>query len=50
MEIAPEHGKQVIFLLKLKNAKKIIQIGLFSRYSILLTGLTIPNGCKASES
>ncbi|CAN4095780.1 unnamed protein product [Withania somnifera] len=47
MATAPDAG-QLIALLKLVNAKKNIDIGVFTRYSFLLTALTIPEDGMAT--
>lgn len=39
-------GQMLEFLLKDKNAKKTIEVGVFTGYSLLLTALTIPNDGK----
>ncbi|KAL0345136.1 UNVERIFIED_CONTAM: putative caffeoyl-CoA O-methyltransferase [Sesamum radiatum] len=46
MAAAPDSGQLVAFILKLINAKKTIEIGVFTGYSLLLTALTIPDGGK----
>ena len=50
MATAPEGGKLIALLLKLTNAKKTIDIGVFTGYSLFLTALTIPDDGKASVS
>uniref|UniRef100_A0A3Q7GKV1 caffeoyl-CoA O-methyltransferase n=1 Tax=Solanum lycopersicum TaxID=4081 RepID=A0A3Q7GKV1_SOLLC len=42
MEIAPKAGKVIALLLKLTNAKKTIEIGVFTGCSLHLIALTIP--------
>ncbi|ESR64635.1 putative caffeoyl-CoA O-methyltransferase [Citrus sinensis] len=42
MSTAPDAGQLMAMLLKLVNAKKTIEIGVFTGYSLLLTALTIP--------
>lgn len=42
MGTAPDAGQLMAMLLKLVNAKKTIEIGVFTGYSLLLTALTIP--------
>ncbi|KAL1825414.1 hypothetical protein ACET3Z_012192 [Daucus carota] len=42
METAPDAGQMMSMLLQLLNAKKTIEIGVFTGYSLLLTALTIP--------
>ncbi|CAO2841570.1 unnamed protein product [Amaranthus hypochondriacus] len=43
---APMAGQMIEFLLKDKNAKNTIEVGVFTGYSLLLTALTIPNDGK----
>ncbi|KAL7167967.1 hypothetical protein ACSBR2_038405 [Camellia fascicularis] len=40
---SPDAGQLIAMLLKLVNAKKTIEVGVFTGYSLLLTALTIPN-------
>ncbi|GMQ06224.1 hypothetical protein CsSME_00050886 [Camellia sinensis var. sinensis] len=40
---APDAGQLMAMLLKLVNAKKTIEVGVFTGYSLLLTALTIPD-------
>ncbi|XP_030541715.2 probable caffeoyl-CoA O-methyltransferase At4g26220 [Rhodamnia argentea] len=42
MVTSPDSGQLIALLLKLLNAKKTIEIGVFTGYSLLLTALTIP--------
>ncbi|KAI9192072.1 hypothetical protein LWI28_017962 [Acer negundo] len=46
MGTAPDAGKLMAMLLKLVNAKKTIEVGVFTGYSLLLTALTIPEDGK----
>ncbi|KAL3829961.1 hypothetical protein ACJIZ3_018763 [Penstemon smallii] len=46
MATAPDAGQFMALILKLVNAKKTIEIGVFTGYSLLLTALTIPEGGK----
>ncbi|KAG5024415.1 hypothetical protein JHK82_020315 [Glycine max] len=46
MGAAPDAGQLMAMLLKLLNAKKTIEVGVFTGYSLLLTALTIPNDGK----
>ncbi|KAF8034057.1 hypothetical protein BT93_C0362 [Corymbia citriodora subsp. variegata] len=46
MGTAPDAGQLMGILLKLINAKKTIEIGVFTGYSLLLTALTIPEDGK----
>ncbi|KAF5458910.1 hypothetical protein F2P56_022903 [Juglans regia] len=43
---SPDAGQLVAMLLKLVNAKKTIEVGVFTGYSLLLTALTIPEDGK----
>ncbi|EOY30535.1 S-adenosyl-L-methionine-dependent methyltransferases superfamily protein isoform 3 [Theobroma cacao] len=42
MATAPDAGQLIALLLKLINAKRTIEVGVFTGYSLLLTALTIP--------
>ncbi|RDX96965.1 putative caffeoyl-CoA O-methyltransferase At4g26220 [Mucuna pruriens] len=46
MGTAPDAGQLMALLLKLLNAKKTLEVGVFTGYSLLLTALTIPNDGK----
>nr|XP_004240319.1 probable caffeoyl-CoA O-methyltransferase At4g26220 [Solanum lycopersicum] len=46
MATAPEAGQLIALLLKLTNPKKMIEIGVFTGYSLDLTALTIPDDGK----
>ncbi|XP_069153730.1 cation-dependent phenylpropanoid and flavonoid 8-O-methyltransferase 1-like [Solanum lycopersicum] len=46
MATAPEDGHLIALLLKLTNAKKTIEIGVFTEYSLVLNALTIPDNGK----
>lgn len=46
MATAPDSGQLMALLLKLINAKKTIEIGVFTGYSLLLTALSIPEDGK----
>ncbi|KAK2353309.1 putative caffeoyl-CoA O-methyltransferase [Trifolium repens] len=46
MGTAPDAGQLMAVLLKLLNAKKTIEVGVFTGYSLLLTALTIPDDGK----
>ncbi|KAK7369863.1 hypothetical protein VNO80_11909 [Phaseolus coccineus] len=46
MGAAPDWGQLMALLLKLLNAKKTIEVGVFTGYSLLLTALTIPDDGK----
>ncbi|KAK5814082.1 hypothetical protein PVK06_029534 [Gossypium arboreum] len=43
MSTAPDSGQLIGMLLKLINAKKTIEIGVYTGYSLLLTALSIPH-------
>lgn len=40
---SPDAGQLIALLLRLINAKKTIEIGVYTGYSLLLTALTIPD-------
>ncbi|KAK3436313.1 hypothetical protein EUGRSUZ_C00925 [Eucalyptus grandis] len=46
MGTAPDSGQLMAILLKLLNAKRTIEIGVFTGYSLLLTALNIPEDGK----
>ncbi|XP_024180509.1 probable caffeoyl-CoA O-methyltransferase At4g26220 [Rosa chinensis] len=46
MGTAPDAGQLMTMLLKLVDAKKTIEVGVFTGYSLLLTALTIPEDGK----
>ena len=46
MATSPDAGQMMAMLLKLVNAKKTIEVGVFTGYSLLLTALTIPEDGK----
>lgn len=46
MSTAPDAGQLMVILLKLLNAKKTIEVGVFTGYSLLLTALSIPDDGK----
>lgn len=46
MATAPDAGQLMDMLLKLVNAKKTIEIGVFTGFSLLLTALSIPDDGK----
>ncbi|KAL5975580.1 hypothetical protein ACLOJK_019905 [Asimina triloba] len=46
MATAPDEGSLIALLLKLINAKKTIEIGVFTGYSLLLTALSMPDDGK----
>lgn len=46
---APDAGQFMALLLETLNAKKTIEIGVFTGYSLLLTALTIPDDGKVTD-
>ncbi|CAN7071789.1 unnamed protein product, partial [Brassica oleracea var. botrytis] len=46
MAAAPDAGQLIEMLLKLVNARKTIEVGIFTGYSLLLTALTLPEDGK----
>ncbi|XWS17372.1 hypothetical protein CRYUN_Cryun33cG0061800 [Craigia yunnanensis] len=46
MATAPDSGQLIAMLLNLINAKRTIEVGVFTGYSLLLTALTIPEDGK----
>ncbi|KAE9448748.1 hypothetical protein C3L33_19355, partial [Rhododendron williamsianum] len=46
MGTAPDAGQLMAMLLKLVKAKKTIEVGVFTGYSLLLTALSIPDDGK----
>lgn len=46
MGTAPDAGQMIAMLLKLLGAKKTIEVGVFTGYSLLLTALSIPEDGK----
>ncbi|XP_028790043.1 probable caffeoyl-CoA O-methyltransferase At4g26220 [Neltuma alba] len=46
MATAPDAGQLISMLLQLVNAKKTIEVGVFTGYSLLLTALSIPEDGK----
>lgn len=49
MGTAPDAGQFMALLLETLNAKKTIEIGVFTGYSLLLTALTIPDDGKVTD-
>lgn len=49
MSVPPEQGQLLSVLLKLMNAKKTIEIGVFTGYSLLTTALALPEDAKVQE-
>lgn len=50
MATAPDAGQHISLLLKLVNAKRTIEIGVFTGYSLLQTALTIPDDGNVTSS
>nr|GLL27749.1 probable caffeoyl-CoA O-methyltransferase At4g26220 isoform X1 [Ipomoea trifida] len=50
MATAPDAAQLISMLLNLLNAKRTIEIGVLTGYSLLLTALNIPDDGKASAS
>lgn len=46
MQISPEQGQFFFLLMKLQNAKKTLDIGVFTGYSSLAVALALPDGGK----
>lgn len=46
MSTNPDSGQFIEMILKLLNAKKTIEVGVFTGYSLLLTAMTIPKDGK----
>ncbi|CAH9143732.1 unnamed protein product [Cuscuta epithymum] len=46
MGTAPDAGQLITMLLNIINAKRTIEIGVFTGYSLLLTALSIPDDGK----
>ncbi|GKF44055.1 probable caffeoyl-CoA O-methyltransferase, partial [Tanacetum coccineum] len=49
MSTAPDAGQMISILLKITGAKKALEVGVFTGYSLLLTALTIPKDGKACD-
>lgn len=48
MATSPDSAQLMAMFLKIINAKKTIEIGVFTGYSLLLTALTIPDDGRVS--
>ena len=46
MATSPLAGQLIALMLKLTNAKKTIEVGVYTGYSLLLTALSIPEDGK----
>ena len=49
MSTAPDAGQLISILLKITGAKKALEVGVFTGYSLLLTALTIPKDGKVCD-
>lgn len=49
MSTAPDAGQLIAILLKLLKPKKIIEIGVYTGYSLLLTAVNIPSDAQVSN-
>ncbi|XP_020252100.1 caffeoyl-CoA O-methyltransferase-like [Asparagus officinalis] len=49
MSVPPEEGLLISMLLKLMNAKKTIEIGVYTGYSLLTTALALPEDGKVQS-
>lgn len=50
MATSPDAGQLIFMLLQLVNAKKTIEVGVFTGYSLLLTALSIPEDGKVRDT
>lgn len=48
MNVPADEGQFISMLLKLMNAKKTIEVGVFTGYSLLVTALSLPTDGKVS--
>lgn len=48
MSVPPEEGQLLSIILKLMDAKRTIEIGVFSGYSLLTTALALPKDGKVA--
>lgn len=46
MNIPADEGQFISMLLKIMNAKKTIEVGVFTGYSLLITALALPGDGK----
>lgn len=49
MCIPADEGQLISMLLKLMNAKKTLELGVFTGYSLLVTALALPEDGKVSN-
>nr|DAD30147.1 TPA_asm: hypothetical protein HUJ06_031615 [Nelumbo nucifera] len=50
MSLAPDEAQFLSMLLKVMNAKKTLEIGVFTGYSLLTTALALPEDAKVGNS
>lgn len=48
MNVPADEGQFISMMLKLMNAKKTIEVGVFTGYSLLVTALALPHEAKVS--
>ena len=48
MSVPVDEGQLISMLLKISNAKRTLELGVFTGYSLLVTALALPNDGKAS--
>lgn len=46
MNVTADEGQFLSMLLKIMNAKKTIEVGVFTGYSLLTTALSLPHDAK----
>ena len=46
MGVPPEEGQLLSIILKTMNAKKTLEVGVFTGYSLLTTALALPDDAK----
>lgn len=49
MNVPADEGQFISMLLKIMNAKKTIEVGVFTGYSLLSTALALPDDGKVSQ-
>lgn len=49
MNVTADEGQFISMLLKIMNAKKTIEVGVFTGYSLLTTALALPDDGKVSS-
>jgi len=50
MATPPDEGQFLMLLLKLMNAKKTLEVGVYTGYSLLCTALALPPDGKVTSS